>query len=158
MCLAAYNNITTLTMINCWVYHTDQHSGTSALRSLFLESQFREIRWWKSDPFCSQIQRHNATSFESRDLKLSWRRVALLNGQLRFKARNVGDVFYLCFVTLVTLVVDFGFLLQNFGRWRGAYEWWFCSKINIVWVVGSLNPYLLFQKHSNFLHSQPVGT
>ena len=40
-------------------------------------------------------------------------------------------------------MVAFGFLPQNFG----TYEWWLCSKMIVVWVVGIVNPYLLFKNN-----------
>ena len=62
----------------------------------------------------------------------------------------------------VTLVVAFGFLPQNFGRWWGLIPGCidyksFARKWMQSMVVGTVNPYLLFKKNSNFLHSQAVG-
>ena len=90
VCLAAYNNITTLTVINCWVYHTDQHT-VEPLRygHCFSNLKFERIG---GEIVTLSVHKYNVTmqtSFESRYLKPSRRRVALLNGHLRFKARRL---------------------------------------------------------------------
>ena len=60
-----------------------------------------------------------------------------------FQIRKTNFVWFLRIIggsCRVTLVVAFGFLPQNFGRWQGTYEWYF---VEFIWI---------------FLHSLAVGT
>ena len=107
------------------------HSGTSALRSLFLEPQVREIRWWNCDPFCSQTQRHDATSFASRDWSrrgaglLYWTDISVLRPEC-------------CWWLVSHLSGCFWLFAPKFWEVIHTYEWWFCSKMNAAWMVGTV--------------------
>ena len=69
-------------------------------------------------------------------------------------------IFY-CWLVRVTLVVTFGFVLQNFRMKYWTYKWYFCSYMNAAWVVwaikGGADTQKLLGVKKNFSHSQVTG-